>query len=97
LRCRRTGPAGQADFNLALARAYGLADTEVAAAIERVLQADVLLVEHEQEVFTAMIALKEGLGSFADALMGALGARAGCSGTLTFDQKTLRLPGLALP
>ncbi|MGO8867041.1 MAG: hypothetical protein ACLQME_11120 [Alphaproteobacteria bacterium] len=97
MQCRRTGPAGQSDFSLALARAYGLADKEVAAAIERVLQADVLLVEHEQEVFTAMIALKEGYCSFADALIGALGASAGCSGTLTFDQKALPLPGLALP
>jgi hypothetical protein len=37
----------------------------------------------------AMVALKEGRGSFADALIGALGARAGCSRTLTFDQKAL--------
>ncbi|HKO09435.1 MAG TPA: type II toxin-antitoxin system VapC family toxin [Alphaproteobacteria bacterium] len=80
-----------------LERAYGLADAEVAAAIERVLQVDVLLVENEQEVFTAMIALKEARGSFADALIGALGASAGCSRTLTFDRKALRLPGFALP
>ena len=45
------------------------------------------VVENEQEVFTAMIALKEGHGSFADALIGGLGARAGCTHTLTFDQK----------
>ena len=49
-------------------RAYGLADDEIAAALERILQADTLVVENEQEVFTAMIALKEGGGSFADAL-----------------------------
>jgi predicted nucleic-acid-binding protein len=80
-----------------LERAYGLADLEIAAAVERTLQADVLVVEHEQEVFTAMIALKEGRGAFADALIGALGARAGCSRTLTFDQKALRLPGFERP
>jgi predicted nucleic-acid-binding protein len=74
-----------------LERAYGLADPDIAAAIERVLQADVITVESEQEVFTAMIALKEGRGSFADALIGALGARAGCSRTLTFDRKASRL------
>jgi predicted nucleic-acid-binding protein len=62
-----------------LDRAYGLADDEIAAAIERTLQADVLIVEKEQEVFTAVIMLKEGRGSFADALIGALGAKAGCS------------------
>ena len=32
-----------------LDRAYGLAADEIAAAIERTLQADVLVVEHEQE------------------------------------------------
>jgi len=79
-----------------LERAYGLADPDIAAAIERVLQADVLVVESEQEVFTAMIALKEGRSSFADALIGALGARAGCSRTLTFDRKALRLADFEL-
>jgi predicted nucleic-acid-binding protein len=74
-----------------LERAYRLAARDIAAAIERLLQADVFVVENEQEVFTAMIALKEGRGSFADALIGALGARAGCSRTLTFDRKALRL------
>jgi len=80
-----------------LDRAYGLAAHEIAAAVERILQADVLVVEDEQEVFTAMIALKEGKGLFADALIGALGAKAGCSRTLTFDRKALRLSGFELP
>jgi len=56
------------------------------------LQADALVVESEQEVFTAMIALKEGRGSFADALIAALGAKAGCSATATFDRRAPRLP-----
>jgi predicted nucleic-acid-binding protein len=80
-----------------LDRAYGLADDEIAAALERILQADTLVVENEQEVFRATIALKEGSGSFADALIGALGARAGCARTLTFDKTALRLPGFELP
>jgi predicted nucleic-acid-binding protein len=79
-----------------LDRAYGLADHAIAAAIERALRADVLVVESEQEVFAAMIALKEGHGSFADALIGAVGARAGCSHTMTFDRKASRLPGFKL-
>jgi predicted nucleic-acid-binding protein len=79
-----------------LERAYGLADADIAAAIERTLQVDALVVESEQEVFTAMVALKEGRGSFADALIGALGASAGCSHSLTFDRKALRLPGFVL-
>lgn len=79
-----------------LDRAYGLQAHEIAAAIEGILQADTLVVENEQEVFTAMIAVKERQGSFADALIGALGVRAGCSRTLTFDRRALRLPGFAL-
>jgi len=79
-----------------LDRAYGLADEEIAAALERMLQADTLVLENEQEVFRATIALKEGSGSFADASSGAR-ARAGCARTLTFDKTALRLPGFELP
>ena len=80
-----------------LERAYGLATQEIVRAIERVLQTGVLVVENEQEVFAAMIAAKEGRGSFADAVIAALGARMGCSCTLTFNRKALRLPGFQLP
>ena len=79
-----------------LDRAYGLGSDEIAAAIERTLQIDALVVEKEQEVFTAMIALKQGKGSFADAIILAFSARAGCSYTLTFDQKASRLSGFRL-
>jgi predicted nucleic-acid-binding protein len=89
--------AAMAETVWVLERAYGFADEVIAAAIERTLQAEALVVESEHEVFTAMIALKEGRGSFADALIGALGAKAGCSRTMTFDQKALRLPGFASP
>jgi predicted nucleic-acid-binding protein len=70
-----------------LDRAYGLRSRAIATAVERLLQVEVLTIEHEQEVFTAMVALKQGRGSFADALIAELGARAGCTRTLTFDQK----------
>src|SRR5216684_5579605 len=40
-----------------LDRAYRLPARKIAAAVERVLQTDVLVIENEQEVFTAMIAL----------------------------------------
>jgi len=79
-----------------LERAYGLTPLEIVRAVERILQTDVLLVEDEQEVFTAMVALKGGQGSFADAAIAALGDKRGCSKTLTFDRKALRLPGFEL-
>ena len=79
-----------------LDRAYALAASEIAAALERILQADTLVVESEQEVFQATMALKEGSGSFADALIGALGAQAGCARTVTFDKSASKLPGFEL-
>lgn len=79
-----------------LDRAYEFEAEAIAAAIERILQTGVFVVESEQEVFTAMIALKEGEGEFADALIGALGATAGCAQTLTFDRKAAKLRGFAL-
>lgn len=79
-----------------LDRAYGLTALEIAAVVERLLQVEVLAIENEQEVFTAMVALKQGRGSFADALIAELGARAGCTRTLTFDQKAVQLPGFEL-
>lgn len=80
-----------------LDRAYGLTAQEIAGAIERLLQVEVLNIEHEQEVFAAMIALKQGRGAFSDALIAELGAKAGCSYTLTFDKKAVRLPGFKFP
>ncbi len=79
-----------------LDRAYGFLNHEIAAAVERMLQMDVFIVENEQEVFAAMIAVKKHQGSFADVVIGALGVRAGCSRTLTFDRKAARLPDFAL-
>jgi predicted nucleic-acid-binding protein len=76
-----------------LERAYRFTDIEIASAVEGLLQTDILVIENEQEVFLAMTALKEGWGSFSDALLAGLGAKAGCTHTLTFDKKAPRLPG----
>jgi predicted nucleic-acid-binding protein len=79
-----------------LERTYRFSATSIAVAIERMLQARVLTVESEQEVFTAMIAMKERRASFSDALVGALGAKAGCSRTVTFDRRAARLENFQL-
>ena len=70
-----------------------LIERRFSCVIERLLQAAELVVQDEQEVFTAMVALKEGRGSFADALIGVFGQRAGCTFTATCDRKALRLIG----
>jgi predicted nucleic-acid-binding protein len=85
-----------AEIAWVLERSYGLSHQEIAGAMERMLQAGPLRIECEQAVFTAIILLKDGRGSFADALIGALGERSGCKRTLTFDREASRLPGFAL-
>jgi predicted nucleic-acid-binding protein len=80
-----------------LENAYKFSARETAAAVERALQTDVLVVQNEREVFTAVAKLKEGRGSFAYALIAALGLWANSSRTLTFDRKALRIPGFAMP
>ena len=64
---------------------YKATTEEIATAVERILASDVLKVQNEQQVYEAMVALKAGEGTFADALICALGTGAGCSSTLTFD------------
>ena len=70
---------------------YGLSDPAIAAVVERTLRTRSLAIQNERQVATAMLALKSGTVSFDDALIGALGAWAGCSTTLTFDRKAARL------
>ena len=79
-----------------LSRVYGLRDHEIVRVVEGMLQSDTLVVQNEQEVFAAVAALKSGRGSFADALVSALGRWAGCTSTLTFDKKAGRMDGFAL-
>lgn len=76
-----------------LDRAYRLGRREIAAAIERILQTDVLVVENEQHVFTALVAFRDARASFSDAIIAALGEKSGCSYTFTFDRKAARLSG----
>ena len=76
---------------------YKRTPAEVADHIEMILAAETLEVQNEQEVYQAVIALRNGSGSFEDALIGALGAWRGCSATLTFDQNAAkRLSGFQL-
>ena len=59
---------------------------EIANDIEMLLAADTLEVQNEQEVYDAIVSLRNGIGSFEDALIGSLGTWRGCSATLTFDE-----------
>jgi predicted nucleic-acid-binding protein len=70
---------------------------EIAQHIEMMLAADSLEVQNEQEVYEAVVALRNGAGSFEDALIGILGIWRGCTATLTFDENAAkRLDGFRL-
>ena len=70
---------------------------EIANDIEMLLAADTIEVQNEQEVYTAVVALRNGVGTFEDALIGSLGIWRGCSATLTFDEEAAkRLHGFQL-
>jgi predicted nucleic-acid-binding protein len=46
---------------------------EIANDIEMLLAADTLEVQNEQEVYYAVVSLRNGIGTFEDALIGSLG------------------------
>lgn len=66
---------------------YKAKPLEIADAIERILSIDTLIVQNEQQVYQAVVAVKAGEGTLADALICALGSSAGCLSTLTFDDR----------
>ena len=70
---------------------------DLASDLEMLLSADTLEIQNQQEVYTAVIALRSGTGSFEDALVGALGIWRGCTATLTLDKDAARkLHGFSL-
>jgi predicted nucleic-acid-binding protein len=76
---------------------YQRSRREIASDLEMILAADTLEVQNEQQVYHAVVALRNGTGTFQDALIGSLGIWRGCSVTLTFDEKAAqKLDGFAL-
>lgn len=70
---------------------------EIANDIEMLLAADTLEIQNEQEVYYAVVSLRNGVGTFEDALIGSLGIWRGCSATFTFDEDAAkRLRGFQL-
>ena len=70
---------------------------QIANDVEMILAADTLEVQNEQQVYHAVVALRNGTGAFEDALIGSLGIWRGCSVTFTFDEKAAqKLHGFAL-
>jgi predicted nucleic-acid-binding protein len=79
-----------------LDRAYFLRSQEIATAIERLLQVEVLAIETSRKCSLRWSHSNRGADPYADALIAELGARVGCTRTLTFDRKVTRLSGFEL-
>jgi predicted nucleic-acid-binding protein len=79
-----------------LRSSFRLPDAAIAAILEQILEVEALVVQNAREVFFAAEALRKGEASFDDALIGALGAWAGCTTTFTFDRKAARLKDFKL-
>ena len=70
---------------------------QIANDIEMLLAADTLEVQNEQEVYYAVVCLRNGIATFEDALIASLSTWRGCSATLTFDEAAAkRLHGFQL-
>ena len=80
-----------------LQRNYRMKRPALAACVARLLQADVIVVQHQPAVHAAMVAYRDRGSDFGDALIALLGMQSGCTSTLTFDRDALRQPGFAHP
>jgi predicted nucleic-acid-binding protein len=85
-----------AELAWVLERTYRFKREEIAAAVQRLLGTSTLVVESEPQVFAALALSENGEGSLADALIGQLGLKAGCSRSVTFDEEASRRPGFEL-
>lgn len=67
--------------------AYGASKEEIVRILDQVLRTRQLKVQHRDEVRTALQDYKRSTADFADCLIGRLNQDAGCSNTVTFDQR----------
>jgi predicted nucleic-acid-binding protein len=79
-----------------LASRYRQGRAAVAEAMEGLLRLNSLQLEHPRAAAAAVTASMYAGADFADALIGAIAAEAGCTRTLTFDRRAARLPGFEL-
>jgi len=85
-----------AEIAWVLARAYKEPERSIANIFAQLLRSRSIVVSDEAYVVHALRAASEGEATFADALIGALCFRAGCSKVVTFDEGASRLPGFEL-
>jgi predicted nucleic-acid-binding protein len=78
-----------------LERGYRLDRSAVVAALDALLSASQLSIEHPEDARAALREYEEG-ADFADSLIAASNARAGCEYTATFDRRAAGRSGFRL-
>ena len=79
-----------------LTRVYKLKDADVAAFLDTLLNTASLALQNPDLVHKALRAVKTNHADFADALIAAVDADAGCTETKTFDTKAAKRAGMTL-
>ncbi|HEY2050669.1 MAG TPA: type II toxin-antitoxin system VapC family toxin [Caulobacteraceae bacterium] len=80
-----------AELSWVLRRSYGVGAEQVSALVRQLLDVRQLTIEQAETVARA---LDLGHAELADALIREVGRAAGCSRTVTFDQRFARLDGV---
>lgn len=79
-----------------LAKSYGLARADIARTVRALLDNASIALESPAAVRDALASFETGSADFPDCLIVAKATKAGCTRTLSFDQRMGSLPGVEL-
>ncbi len=79
-----------------LERAYGLARSDIARALDGLLRARELVIETTDRAAVAVDRYRKGGAGFSDQMVALAGQGARCHETATFDRKAAGIPGMRL-
>ena len=79
-----------------LTSCYDLSDAQVASALEALIRTKPFVVERVDVVVRALRVFQAGKADWPDCLIERSAAHAGCSQTVTFDERAARHAGMAL-
>lgn len=85
------------ELNWVLSKAYGYGRTDLAETLETMLGASQFEFEDKNALWQALAGFRQSAADFADCLIGAKNAAAGCTSTLTFDKRARGLPQFSSP
>ena len=79
-----------------LSSSYGLTRAQVAEGLDALLRTKEIIVDRAEHVIKALRVFKSGSADFADCLIASGSTAAGCSATMTFDQRAAKSAGMTL-